>query len=573
MKKTVLTALALVFISGAVFAQSLQDGVKQIYYRKLKTATDILQKVVSNNPKDAQAIYWLGMISLVKDDVPGAKALFQKALNDGINDPWIWVGLGHVQLLENDINGAKQKFEQAITASKTKKGENPDILNAIARANAGGSSQVGDPQYGVEVAKRAAAIDQKNPDILINEGVNYLKMGSDKGGEAVEAFTQAITENPKYAEAYFRIGNIYKSQNNLESMNEWYGKAIAADPAFDPVYLAYFDYYKERDVNLAKEYLDKWIANSDQDCTTDYFVADYLFRAGKYQESLEKAKHIETTNCDDAPRINVLYAYNHDRLGDSVQAKKDISTFFAEEVIGKIQPDDYVFAGKLYAKFPGLEDTAAAYLDKAIKADTIKANQIKYADLAASIMGKAHKYGQQMYWMNRSVTIKGGKMEEHDFYVLNKTLTDAIVPTLDSVSLTKLYMTQDSVAKAYIAAYPDKPQGYMFRMIGAKKADVDTSKGLAIEPIAQYNQFLLKDTSASNKQMVVANDYYLLTYYTQKVKPRIEGYKKAVVLLDEMLPLMDPASDSYKSMAAARTQLDNAVKKFESQKSAAGKSK
>ena len=56
-------------------------------------------------------------------------------------------------------------------------------------------------------------------------------------------------------------------------------KAIAADPAYGPVYLDYFNYYKDRDVNVAKEYLDKFMANSEKDCATDFFLADYLYRA------------------------------------------------------------------------------------------------------------------------------------------------------------------------------------------------------------------------------------------------------------------------------------------------------
>ena len=65
--------------------------------------------------------------------------------------------------------------------------------------------------------------------------------------------------------------------------------------------LDYFNYYKEKDVNTAKEYLDKWVANADKDCETDYFVGDYLFRAGKYQESLQQAKNMEAGNCKNYP--------------------------------------------------------------------------------------------------------------------------------------------------------------------------------------------------------------------------------------------------------------------------------
>src|ERR1044072_4441989 len=188
-------------------------------------------------------------------------------------------------------------------------------------------TQAGDPTYGIDKLKQAAQIDDKNPDIYINLGLCYLKLGGDHGGEAFEAFRQASVIDPKYAKAYYRIGRVYQSQRNKESMNESYGKAIAADPTFAPVYGEYFNYYAEKDVTAAKEYLDKFVANADKDCNTDYFVGDYLFRAGKYQESLQKAKEMEAGACKDFPRVNVLYAYNYDRMGDSLQSRSYIQKY------------------------------------------------------------------------------------------------------------------------------------------------------------------------------------------------------------------------------------------------------
>src|SRR3954451_1712909 len=299
MKNIILTLLAIAFAISFAISQTVEDGIKFIYYQRNKSAIETLKKVVAANSKDPVANYWLGQaylsayrVSDEKSYLDSARQVYQNALNGGINNAWIWVGSGHVQILEsNDVNSAKQKFEQAITATKGKKGaENPDILNAIGRAMADGSSTQGDPQYGIDKLTRAAQLNTTNPDIDINLGICYEKLGSEKGGAAVEAFTDATRRNPQYAEAYYRIGRIYEYQNNTEFMNQWFGKAITADPAYAPVYLEYFNYYKDRDVNAAKEYLDKFVANADQDCATDYFVADYLYRAGKFQESLDKAK-------------------------------------------------------------------------------------------------------------------------------------------------------------------------------------------------------------------------------------------------------------------------------------------
>ena len=575
MKKTVFTLFAVAFTSSFAFSQTVDDGIKFIYYGKTKSAEQALEKVVAGKPKDALSIYWLGQAYLAeyhatqnKDVFIKAKSIYQQALQGGVNDPWIWVGSGHITLLENgDINAAKQNFEQAITATKGKKGiENADILDAIGRANADGSSKQGDAQYGIDVLKRAAAIDLINPDIDINLGICYLKLGSEHGGEAVQAFTDAITRNPKYASAYFHIGSIYKSQDNKEAMDDNYTKAIAADPAYAPVYYGYYLYYAERDVNAAKEYIDKYIANSDQDCETSYFQADYLFRAGKYQESLDKAKAMEAGDCKTFPILNILYAYNYDRLGDSVQARTYLEKYFATPAVTPL-PDYYVFAGKLYAKFPGNEDTASVYLQKAIDVDTVKKNKIDYATIAMNIMVKAAKMPEEMKWMNIRAGLRGeSKLSEADYYRLGNSAITAIDVTKDSVTISQQYQTADSIGKAYVAAYPDKPQGYTIRVNAAKKADKDSTQGLAIEPITTANQFYYKDTTqAYAKQAIFGGDYYLFSYYYFHAKgmARIDQYKKAIIYLDDILLVTAPGSAEYNFAKDTGDKLKAAVAKYE----------
>lgn len=581
MKKTALTLLAIAFTAGVALAQSVDDGIKFLYYQKTKSAKEAFQKVVNDKPKDAYAIYWLGQAFLEDDDIAAAKALYQKALTDGVNEPWIWIGMGHVESLEHaDINAVKQKFEQAITATTATKGKNkgnpdPAVLTAIGRAFSDGSSKTGDPQYAIDKLKKAVELDTKSPEPYIYMGISYLKLGGDRGGEAVEAFREATVRVPNYAAGFFRIGYIYQSQNNTEAMNEWYGKAIAADPAYAPVYFAYFDYYKNKDVNAAKEFLDKYVQYADQDCKTDYFVADYLFRAGKYQESLEKGKAMEAGPCKDFPQVQVLYAYNYDRLGDSVAAETAMNKFLSIAPANIISADHYVQAAKIAAKFPGKEDSAAAYLNRAIDLDTSKINQSAYASTGATIFGNAKRYGRQLKWYMRSLTIKGETPSEAEYYRLSKAAYDAVNATTDSVAMADLFSIADSITNAYIGAYPDKPQGYSYRVLIAKKADKDSTQGLALPAIEQYNAFLMKD-SVANKKVVYLNDYYLLIYYTQYVKniPKEEGYKKAIEIAGKMQGLYpDATSEENKFATQTRNQLQSALDRFEkSQQQSGGKS-
>ncbi len=529
MKKTVSLVVAALLAVVFVSAQSLTDGIKYISYGKSKSAIETLQKAYNANSKDPQTIYWYGQALLSQDqpDIKGAKSLYQKALQEGVNDAWIWVGLGHVELLEGgDMNAAKQKFEQAITATIETKGKNKGransaILTAIGRANADGSSKVGDPNYGIEKLKQAGELDKTSADIYVNMGILYQKLGGEMGGEAVKAYTEAISRDPKNALAMFYIGRIYGSQNNKDLMEQFYGNAVAADPTFPLVYLNWFNYYQNKDVNRAKEYLEKYIQYADKDCKTDYFNANYLFIAGKYQESLDKAKAMNAGDCKSYVMLPVLFAFNYDRLGDSTQAKSYLEKFFANAPLDKIEPVHYELAIKVFSKFPGSEATTAGYLQKAIDNDTSKDNRLKYYKQGADMFAKSANYAEQVKWLQKYNELKG-TMGEFDHYTITKAALDA-----------KDYVLTMSLAKNYITAFPDKPQGYTFNVKAAKSIDTANNTGLVFNAVLQQNEFLIKDT-VKNKQALINNYYTLLSYYNDVLK----DYPKALEICNNILTLV-----------------------------------
>jgi len=539
MKKTISFFVAVVLSANVLMAQSVQDGIKLLNYEKNKTAKEVLQKLYDGNSKDAQTIYWLGQAFIASDDIKSAKALYEKAMTDGVNDPWIWVGSGHVQLLEGgDVNAAKQKFEQAITSTTETKGKNKGkpsaaILNAIGRANSfghlngiAGDSKFGDVSYGIEKLKQAEAIDLTNPDIAINEGLSYRKLGGEYGGDAQKAFEEAIHRDPKSARAMYLTGKIYVTQNNKESLETYFNNAIAADPTFPPVYLALFEFYSDKDVNKAKDYIDNFLKYADKDPKNDFYYADYLFRAGKYNESLAKAKEIEANvGIANLPSLNLLYAYNYDRTGDSVLAKSYIEKYFAAVPVSVTKPADYNLAIKILSTFPGSETAAVGYLQKAIDADSIKANKIDFINKAIVIYEKSKMYTDQLVWLKKLQDLKGVSPDQFDYYRLTSTAFNA-----------KDYVQTMGYAKDYMNAFPDKPQGYSFFRRSALAADPDTSKGIAMGALDVLDSLYSKD-KVKNKKQIFNNLYFQLSYYVYKTKE----LEKALEITDRMLDLYPEA--------------------------------
>ncbi|MDB5247814.1 MAG: tetratricopeptide repeat family protein [Segetibacter sp.] len=529
MKKLTTLLLAFLFTGKLLIAQTADEGRKSLYYGRTTTAKQTLEKAVAANPKNAEAIYWLGQTYLGMEDIAGAKKVYQDALTAGVNEPLVWVGMGHVETLEGKKDAARQRFEAAITATTKKKKEDVNILNAIGRANADGAANIGDPAYAIEKLKRAAELDPTNADVFVNLGMNYLKLGPDQGGNAYEAYTNALKADPNNAKAKFRLGKIFESQGNTDRFLEYYNTAVTGDQAYAPAYLELYDYYANRDVNKAKEYLEKYIANSDKDCSTDAAYADYLFRAGKYQESLERAKAMESGQCKNFPGLKVIYAYNYDRLGDSLQARTNLESYLATVPAEKVKPAIYEFAGNLLLKFPGQSALATSYLEKAMNADTVPANRIKYINTIAESLGKAGAYGEQLNWYRKLAAVKP-ELSNRDLYLY-----------ADAAIRANNFAAADSISRLYIQKYPDQEYGYSLLVRGAKAAD-STGAG-PFDEIQQYIDFLTQQDAAKNASKIKSQLYYVASTAADKMK----DYPKALDAVNKILAV-DPA-DSFATQA------------------------
>ena len=550
MKKISTSVIAFLLMVVTLQAQSIAEAVKMLNYSKNKSAKDMLQKMYESNNKDQTTIYWYGQSMIVVDEVDAAKKLYQDALNNGVNEPLIWIGMAHVGLLENnDWNAAQQKFEVAITSTTETRGKNKGkpsvaVLNAIGRANCighsvkDGSSKFGNVEYAIDKLKQATSIDLANSEGFIYLGLCYRKMGGEFGGESQKAYVEAIARDATNPLPNYLIGKIYQSQDNKQFMDQYFNAALAVDVAFAPVYLDYYNYYSDRDVPLAKSHIEKYIQYADKDCHNDYFYADYLFRAGNYQESLVKAKLLENTECKN--RVPVLYAYNYDRLNDSIKAKNFIEQYLASAHLDKILITDYDLAINIEAKFPGQEQKALEYINKAIEMDSSKNGRLRYLSQASKILGNAAKFNEQIKVLQQIVDLKGTK-NEYDNYMLTSTAFKA-----NDFNLTM------QLAKDYVTTFPNKPQGYDYYVRAARKIDTANTTGLYFEAVSKQMEFLKTDT-VNYKQQLVNNYYVQMAYFNDTKK----DYLKAIEVCDKILSLIPNEPQTLKIKEAL---LKNAVK-------------
>jgi Tfp pilus assembly protein PilF len=561
MKKLALLIMGVALIATGLKAQvapsPLAEGVKLLNYEKNKSALDFFKTALDKNPSDPETTFWYGQALLAQnyngiptpEYIQKAKTLYQQALQAKGNDAWLLVGMAHIQSLEGaDAALIKNNLELAITASNIEKGRNkgkhnPDIVSAIGRIYAELPMNL-DHQYAIDKLKEViSSYDELtiSPNLYMNLGINYLKLGGENGGEAVSAFTKAIDRDAKNAYAYYRIGKVYQSQNNKEIFEDNFNKAIAIDPAIAPVYVSLYTYYASIDTTKARRNLDLFLQNADKDPAFDYLYADYLFQVAQYEASLAKAKSLEASiGVTTYPRIAVLLAYNYDRKGDSVAAKSYIEQFIGNNPIDKILPTDYDLAVKVLSKFPGTQASVAVILEKAIAADpSNKKNAQKLYKLGYEMFEKANMYSDASKWYAQYSAIRGVKDETYYY----KTASIAIN--------AKDGVTAASVAKEYIAAFPDKSNGYLYNVKAAKLLDTANSLGILFEAVNIQNTYLVKDTE-KNKQALINNYYTLIGYYNET-----KAYENAVLTCDKVLELVpnDPTTLQIKGQLTKNIEI------------------
>ncbi len=313
-------------------------------------------------------------------------------------------------------------------------------------------------------------------------------------------------------------------------------ETVQTDPAYGPAWLALYNYYAERDVNKAKEYIEKYIAVSDKDCETDLFYADYLFRAGKREDALAKATALENScNGDNMPNLYKLMSTIYDRMGDSVQARKYLLTYLTKQLPARVTAADYAVYANLVARFNGTETEVEDYMNKSFALDTSIESKLKNAAALGELYNKQNNLCVSAKWYSVASFLKP-VLSATDYYYWGDAVTKCMNAQTDTLVRRGMYLTADSIYQQYALNFPTQVQPFSFRANVGKLYDRDTSMGTALPAIYAYTSFLMKDTS-KNKAGIIRNYYYLIPYFA-----KLKSYDKALEAANAIL-LLEPTNE------------------------------
>jgi Tfp pilus assembly protein PilF len=526
MKKYILVIVIIVFSGDYLFAQNIDRGKKYLYYQRHESAKSEFEKMLADNPKNTEAIYWLGQTHIQDKDSLAAKALYEKALATDANAPMVLAGMGQIELMENKPADARQRFETALSISK---GKNVEVYHAIARANI--DAPPGDANYAIE--KLNAIPKKRKKDLKTAE--SYLLMGEAyrkliDGGAAVTAFRQALSMDPSLAEARYQIGKVYLSQNNPEFFLPAFEEAVKIDPNYAPALYELFFYYFERDINKARDYFNRYVAVSDKSPEVEYDRISIIYASRDFSGAIDSAKvKIAQLGEKADPRYYKLIAYSYDELKDSINARDYLEQYFAKQKQSDFLPQDYVFRGRLLSKFPGNEELAMSSYETALQLDTSASGKLKIMQDAAALASSTGNFSQQAQWL--------GRVYQNKTDASNRDLYEWGYANYKAAN----YTAADSIfCNVYSQKYPDEIFGYLWCARSAGAQDTTMEKGIAVEPYKKLISFARASGEREDyKATLIQAHGYLASYYANVAKDK----DSAVTYLQNILKL-DPDNAS-----------------------------
>jgi len=500
--------LIVLFSFNTLFAQSIDEGKKFIYYERFTSAKNIFQKILEKDPNNESAAYYYGQALIGLEKPEEAKAFYLSKLSANPNSPLLLAGVGEVELIENKTADARNRFETAISLSK---GKSIDVLNAVGLANSDPEIRNGDANYAIDKLKQATTIKGfKSAEVYTNLGDAYRKAGN--GGEAIQAYNSALAIDPGYVRALYRIGKIYQTQGYSQEplFMKYYNDVIAKDPAYAPVYANLFNYFYNTNVPRAAEYLDKWLQNSDDDPKGCYYRASIKYAQGLFNDAILKADEcIAKEGSSPYPNLYGIKAIAYNRLNDTVNAKKSFDEYFKRQSPDKIGAGDYANYATLLLKFPGNEDEVAKLVDKAVAMDTTESNKVSYLKMLGTAYEERNNPAEAAKWYAKIMDVKKNFSNVdlfnagYNFYLADK---------LDS---------SNKYFQIYTEKYPNDILGYY--MLGNAYSVIDSTGNLGLA-VPYYEKTIAigeADTTQPNVKPRLLNAYkFFIGYYYNTKKDK-----------------------------------------------------
>jgi tetratricopeptide (TPR) repeat protein len=500
---------------AAAQAQTMNDAVKNIERHHFKEALSSLHTILKNEPGNAAAYYQIGKIYLLNSLEDSARYFFEKGISTNGNEPLNYVGMGRYYLDGQDKAKAKEQFQKAMSLGGDK---NAPVMQQIADAYV--SYIVTDEgPWAVQLAEKAKSLDKKNLSYTVTLGDAY-RLIPGRSNDGLDQYRAAADADKKYALPLYRQGQLFYKVKNTTQGENFMNQALAADPAFAPVYMDMAEAeFEARHTDKAIEDYKKYIDIAGFAPAAETTLGGYYYYNKQYNEAkteLQKAAVYDPTGLI-VMRIN---AYSDFYLKDYKKGLEEMKKYFdtvkPENIIGQ----DYMHYGFLLGK-NGQDSAANDYYKKGIEKDS--AAYDLYDTLAASY-GRLKKYEDAAKMTESKLRYQKAhsyKVNPQDYYSVAR-----------NYYMAGNYALADSNLALVNQYYPTWISGFKFRAQVNMKLDPKSEKGMAIPYWNKVVELGEADAAKNSKDLIDAYNFFAEYNYNLKKHGVVMCYANKILALD-----------------------------------------
>jgi tetratricopeptide (TPR) repeat protein len=549
--KVAIAGLGLVFAGSSVFAQSLADAKKAIDAEQYQKAKSMLKNLTSTQADKDENFFYLGWVYLKQDYVDSAKTVFNKGLAVNPKSALNFAGLGAAAHVEKDNSTATTNFNQAIALAG--KNSTPYLYVGLGYLLPVSGSTVGptgsavtpaDADAAIAVLTKGKAVNPKDAVLLVALGDAYRSQL--KSNDAYNAYSSALTIDPKLPSANVAEGVLWRYADNFEDSQKQFQAALAIDPNYGPAYREWAETdlrastkdaaTYDAKVKEAADNYKKYISLTDYSTESQMRYADFLIDAKDYV-TLQKVATDLTASVKSNLRVYRYLGYaafeNKDYQSSVTALNKWISQADAKRLI----PKDYLYLGR--AELALKQDSLGVKdLRKALIIDTSQVDI--YGEIAKSLygLGKYEEAGdayRKYEQKSPKATLLDHYKEGISYYLAFTDETDKLAKDKNFKVDSSLLVKADT-AFTYVNRKAAKPVAevtlYLAYINDQKEIDRNNIKGLAKPFYEQYIELINAKGNPDDKTKAkLANAYvYLGTYAQNKDKDEakaLDYYNKA----------------------------------------------
>lgn len=504
-------ALGLLLMGSSAFAQSLEDAKKAIDAEQYQKAKSMLKNLTVTQADKDENYFYLGWVYLKQDYADSAKAVFNKGIAANGKSALNFDGLGAVAHIEKDNSTATTNFNTAISLAG-KKNSTPFLYAGLAYLLPVNGSTIGpngsaispaDANSAIAILNQGKAANPRDAEVLIALGDAYRSQL--QSTDAYNAYSSALTIDPKSAKADVAEGVLWKYADNFEDSQKQFQAALAIDPNYGPAYREWAEMdirWAQSDPSLydskVKEAADnykKYISLTDYSVETQMRYADFLIRTKDYVTLQKVATDLSLSKAN--LRVYRYLGYAAYENKDYPAALTALTKWVTEADAKRLLPSDYLYLGRIQI---ALKNDSLGIIDlkKALTMDTTQVDL--YGEIAGTLYqlqkykdaGDAYKVYTDK---SRKATLQDHFKEGFSYYEAFKA--ELIKQQTDkTVKVDSIMLVQADSAFSYIERKLPKPNAQITYFHAEVKdfeevGDRNNIKGLAKPFFDQYLALIL----------------------------------------------------------------------------------